>query len=1315
MVTKSQKKGSSKSYRAGSTWRDKKKQHTISGGISSSPSTDATHSRSDNIMSSPLKSPKNDRGQKRKLSEDDSLSAEGRSKRPRSARDPYRVGRRVQPDLRKVALVAGYSSEESEGRSSVTDRKTDRKTPSDPKIQVLVQNGAQLNNVMSTRSKSEEKLRNTDNEPRSRISDNSRIKPPKSTEHDYETSIRKRDISRSSKPDESRLSKQNESRSRKSDESRSSKPDESRSSKPDESRSSKPDESRSSKPDEFMLSKPGKFRSSKPDESRRRGPDESRRNKIDESNDFRKSKSDKSSRKSYESRSTRKDAYDKSNVPVKKSNRYSNNSDRSRRRKPDDSVSKPDKSRGKGGDLRTDQSSRISEESHKKPTKSPRETDGSRGQVSDKLHRGPSDSTTDRPSQSRSKPEKTQRKPEEFRTKPDEYRTKPRESRSKPKEPRRKSGESGGKPDNSHKHPESSYRRSCSSSSYSSYTSSSSQSSSKSRSKSSDRQKSKINPKIIDKSNTSRQKSSDKSQVSYEDGQIHSSKPRQTPRKTETSSRRSKRKRSPTSPRSRSRSRSHRSHKSRGDRKSTDYHPEKRQSDNFISKSDNRRRVQWSPEPANRPRKRGRLDMATGRSRSRDTAGRRSPRRSRQPVRSQQSSRQAVRSQQRGRQPVRSPQRDRQPVRSPRRDRQPVRSPRRGRQPVKSPQRGHQPVRSQQRGRQPVRSPRRGLLSQKTQLPGRASRYLPPRIGTSQRAKVDVGRRKREFSDSSCGNSPDKRRRQTSTHRKGPRSALTKPPAYYRHRGPSFVPSVSRSRSQGRGRSRSQDRSPLRGGRSRLQNRSRSISLDKRSHISTPQSQRSTSTEIRRNLIRPPRSLSFSPKKLSEREREKHSEREREKLSEREREKHSEREREKLSEREREKHSEREREKPSEREREKSSESMSGKPSDIASEKHSEKPSEREREKQSESESEKPSESEREKPSERERERSRSHSEVKISIAIPYRQKRTPRSRSRSSRSPGRRSDLLRMGRSRSRSPQRRRRHRHSRSPRHRQSRFGPRRQPLAVATRKDGRVRWDPQPWGRRVVADPECGPMMDFLPADFAHKWTQVHSDPARRTWGSYLSNPFSPEQLGTFWDECFEKCDFHGSTGSYGRSIPRKAAWYTSAGCSCTYKYSGTQWPALDPPQWLSDVESAVMACLGPCLAETGLGKPNSVNINLYENGFGSVGWHSDNEPLFEGKHSPALIVSLSLGATRTFDWKLGRGPDEERQSASLKSGDVMTMEGMFQKYYVHRVGKEPHVRQPRINMTWRWISKHIPTCPMSRLPSERQGWRLVKSKT
>ncbi|CAJ1328700.1 unnamed protein product [Effrenium voratum] len=100
--------------------------------------------------------------------------------------------------------------------------------------------------------------------------------------------------------------------------------------------------------------------------------------------------------------------------------------------------------------------------------------------------------------------------------------------------------------------------------------------------------------------------------------------------------------------------------------------------------------------------------------------------------------------------------------------------------------------------------------------------------------------------------------------------------------------------------------------------------------------------------------------------------------------------------------------------------------------------------------------------------------------------------------------------------------------------------------------------------------------------------------------------------------------------------------------------------------------------------------------------SVGWHADDEQLFQGKSRDCRIISLSLGATRSFELRRNWSDASEDHTVRLElgDGDLCTMEGMLQKHLQHRVPREHQVSGPRINLTWRWIVKHAPGCPLSR---------------
>lgn len=160
-------------------------------------------------------------------------------------------------------------------------------------------------------------------------------------------------------------------------------------------------------------------------------------------------------------------------------------------------------------------------------------------------------------------------------------------------------------------------------------------------------------------------------------------------------------------------------------------------------------------------------------------------------------------------------------------------------------------------------------------------------------------------------------------------------------------------------------------------------------------------------------------------------------------------------------------------------------------------------------------------------------------------------------------------------------------------------------------------------------------------------------------------------------------------------------------------------------LQEITSAVSAIVG--LDDSEL---NSVNLNYYPRG-GGVAFHADDEFLFDGLNCETRIVSLSLCSTapagdvadnidkdnntnnfgaRKFQVKQ-KGKKYESSQVSeiiLRHGDLMTMEGMFQKHYLHSVwpgDSKKYVdhelcRGERINLTWRTIVRHLDGSPECR---------------
>merc|ERR1712107_803186 len=190
-----------------------------------------------------------------------------------------------------------------------------------------------------------------------------------------------------------------------------------------------------------------------------------------------------------------------------------------------------------------------------------------------------------------------------------------------------------------------------------------------------------------------------------------------------------------------------------------------------------------------------------------------------------------------------------------------------------------------------------------------------------------------------------------------------------------------------------------------------------------------------------------------------------------------------------------------------------------------------------------------------------------------------------------------------------------------------------------------------------------------------------------------------MGQFFEKVRDGTEWVQPEGPQG-PIPRKTAWMVApGGCSCTYRYGSIEVPPIVYPAWMSELLQPIMPLCG---INSPAEWPTSCNLNLYEDGAHSVGWHADDESLFQGKFNDIRIISMSFGTPRKFEMRYN-WPDEGERSVTLMlgDGDLCTMEGMFQKHFQHRVPRESNVNGPRINLTWRWVLKHSPRCPVCRM--------------
>jgi len=222
----------------------------------------------------------------------------------------------------------------------------------------------------------------------------------------------------------------------------------------------------------------------------------------------------------------------------------------------------------------------------------------------------------------------------------------------------------------------------------------------------------------------------------------------------------------------------------------------------------------------------------------------------------------------------------------------------------------------------------------------------------------------------------------------------------------------------------------------------------------------------------------------------------------------------------------------------------------------------------------------------------------------------------------------------------------------------------------------------------------------ATLPEEWQEVISDSHLRCW-MYLKRA---DKAVTEDDFRFlrDEVDWEELVGVKG-TVTRKTAWMVRDGCQCQYKY-GKELVSPEPfPTWMDEMMKRWLQDL--CLAPDDL--PNSVNLNLYENGTHAVGWHADDEPLFQGKTQDARFISVSLGTPRRFRVGMRQFLKKKKiipakgtvSEVLLEHGDVCTMEGLFQKHFLHQIARsKSSAPAPRVNATFRWIVEHAKGCPL-----------------
>lgn len=197
---------------------------------------------------------------------------------------------------------------------------------------------------------------------------------------------------------------------------------------------------------------------------------------------------------------------------------------------------------------------------------------------------------------------------------------------------------------------------------------------------------------------------------------------------------------------------------------------------------------------------------------------------------------------------------------------------------------------------------------------------------------------------------------------------------------------------------------------------------------------------------------------------------------------------------------------------------------------------------------------------------------------------------------------------------------------------------------------------------------------------KWQTMLLDEQRRSYSSALLGAFDKDRCKEWFNVIVAQTPWQILPG-----VPRKVVWYVDEDFKdCPYRYSGLEFKARPFPPWMQEIRKEVGELCGIPADEL----PNSCNMNVYEDHRGEVGWHSDDEVYFQGLAGDTRIISLSLGSARPFCWRM-QGTTQTVGSCRLGDGDIMTMEGLFQKHYKHSVPVSEAPCGKRINMTFRWI--------------------------
>lgn len=180
-------------------------------------------------------------------------------------------------------------------------------------------------------------------------------------------------------------------------------------------------------------------------------------------------------------------------------------------------------------------------------------------------------------------------------------------------------------------------------------------------------------------------------------------------------------------------------------------------------------------------------------------------------------------------------------------------------------------------------------------------------------------------------------------------------------------------------------------------------------------------------------------------------------------------------------------------------------------------------------------------------------------------------------------------------------------------------------------------------------------------------------------YYGKIFTEIEAETFYKLLLKNIKWqHDEAVMFGKRIitKRKVAWYGERPYS--YTYSKVTKKALPFTEELTALKHFSENISGETY--------NSCLLNLYHTGTEGMAWHSDGEK--ELKPNGA-VASMSFGAERKFSFK--HNQTKERIDIYLENGSLLVMKGETQRHWLHRLPPTKKVSEPRINLTFRTISR------------------------